>query len=193
MLSKARTNVPEATGDLTTDEVEKFPTWEVFAKKKEGDAHLYAGSLSAPDASMAQQFAREHYGQDQECISIWVGLRDIFTSTKGEAETYEVFVKWKTGSRQIHVGEVEAGNGAEAKTNCIGQFIGDKSYCNIWTAPVSKLTKIDSVTDMIWRETTDQDYRLAKGYSRVVRKKWDKIRSVQDVNTYQEEDLKETF
>ena len=46
---------------------------------------------------------------------------------------------------------------------------------------------------MIWRETTDQNYRLAKGYSRVVRQKWDAIRAKEAVDTYQEEDLKDTY
>ena len=193
MLSKARTNVPEATGDLTTSEVDSFPIWEVFTQKKEGDIHLHAGSLSAPDASFAQHFAREHYGQDQECCNMWVGLRNTFIANDGECETYEVFVQWKAGGRHEHVGEVEAENGAEAKIKCVEQFIDGKDYYTIWTAPISALTKIDGSSDMIWRETTDQGYRLPRGYSRIVRQKWDALRAEQAVDTYQEEDLKETF
>ena len=79
MASKARSNLPETTGELSTGEVAPFPSWEVFTQKKLGDIHLHAGSLSAPDANFAQMFAREHYGQDQECISLWVGPREIFT------------------------------------------------------------------------------------------------------------------
>jgi phenylacetate-CoA oxygenase PaaH subunit len=193
MLSKARSNLPEPTGDLTTTEVDGFPIWEVFAQKKQGAIHLHNGSLSAPDAAMAQLFAREHYGQDQQCISIWVGPRDIFTADDGEQGTYEVFVQWVAGGRHEHMGEVVANNGAEAKAKCIEQFTGNKEHYTIWSAPLSKLTKIDGGTNMIWRETTDQSYRLAKGYSRVVRKKWDAIRAKDAVDTYQEEDLKDTF
>ncbi len=193
MLSEARTNVPEVTGDLRTKEVENFPIWEVFTKKNEGSVHLHAGSLSAPDASFAQHFAREHYGQDQECVNMWVGLRDTFTSDEGDNETYEAFVQWAAGDRHEHVGEVEACNGADAKIKCKEMLVGDKSYYTIWTAPISKLTKIDGATDMIWRETTDQGYRLPRGYSRVVRQKWDALRAEKAVDTYQEEDLKETF
>ena len=193
MLSKARSNVPVVSGELTTKEVPPFPIWEVFTQKKTGDIHLHSGSLSAPDASFAQQFAREHYGQDQECVSIWIGLRDTFLSTDGKSEVYELFVQWKSGGRHEHVGEVEAGNGTEAKNKCVEQCINSKTYCTIWTAPISKLTKIDGTVDMIWRTSTDQNYRLAKGYSRVVRQKWDAIRAGAAVDTYQEEDLKETF
>ncbi len=193
MLSKARTNVPLVSGELTTKEVGGFPVWEVFTQKKEPDAHLHAGSLSAPDASFAQQFAREHYGQDQECTSLWVGLREIFTCDTGGLETYEVFVQWKAGDKHEHVGEVEAASGAEAKIKGAEQFVGDKTNCSMWVAPISKLTKINSATDMIWRETTKQEYRLAKGYSRIVRQKWDALRAKKAVDAYQEEDLKDTF
>ena len=65
MLSPARRNPPEQTGNLSFPEVDSFPIWEVFTQKKPTNEHVHAGSLSAPDASLAQQFAREHYGQDQ--------------------------------------------------------------------------------------------------------------------------------
>jgi hypothetical protein len=45
---------------------------------------------------------------------------------------------------------------------------------------------------MIWRET-DQTYRLARGYSKGVKEKWTQIRKRQDLETYEKDDLKETF
>jgi 1,2-phenylacetyl-CoA epoxidase PaaB subunit len=193
MLSETRRNIPMTTGDLTTSEVENFPIWEVFTQKKENDVHVHAGSLSSPDASFAQLFAREHYGQDQVCISLWVGPRELFTSDEGENEIYEVFVQWSAGLKHEHVGEVEAGNGKEAKDICKEQFVGEKTFFSIWAIQNSKLTKVDGATDMIWRATTDQTYRLASGYSRKVRQKWDALRASNAVDKYQEEDLKETY
>ena len=193
MRSPARTNVPEATGELNTEEIESFPVWEVFTQKKRNDAHQHAGSLSAPDAMMAQYFAREHYGQDQECVNMWIGERRSFTSDCSAEETYEVFVQWSAGDRHVHVGDVNAKNSAEAREKCTTQFTCEKPYFTIWAVPVSALTKIDSSTDMIWRESTDQAYRLARGYSKIVRQKWEAIRAKQAVDKYQEEDLKETF
>ena len=124
---------------------------------------------------------------------MWVGLRETFIADEGNQESYEVFVQWKAGDRHQHVGSVDACCGCEAKAKCKEQFVGDKSFYTIWTAPISRLTKIDGDKDMIWRETTDQGYRLPRGYSRVVRQKWDALRAEQAVDTYQEEDLKETF
>lgn len=195
MLSEARSNAlaNTKTEELTTSEVEGFQVWEVFTQKNEGDIHLHAGSLSAPDASFAQQFAREHYGQDQECVSLWVGERESFKSDEGEKETYEVFVQKDAGSRHEHVGQVEADNGKDAREKCKEQFLKDKSYRTVWACPDSKLTRVDSNVDMIWRETTDQSYRLAKGYSKIVRQKWDALRATKAVDKYQSEDLKETF
>ena len=191
-MSQARKNVAQRTGELAFPEVDNFPTWEVFTQKNMGDAHIHAGSLSAPDVSLAQQFAREHYGQDQECCSIWVGLRSTILADDGGDDSYEVFVQWSAGDRYVHVGSVDASSGQDAKIKCAEEIVGDKSTFAIWTCPFSQLSRIDGSTDMIWR-TTDQQYRLAKGYSKIVRKKWDALRAKKAVDKYQEEDLKETF
>ena len=192
MLSPARSNPPEQTGDLSFPEVESFPIWEVFTQKKPTNEHVHAGSLSAPDASLAQQFAREHYGQDQVCVNLWVGKRSDFVSDEGETDTYEVFVQWETGDRHLHIGTVEASNGKDAKSKCASEFLDDKPHASIWAIAISNLTVIDGGDNLIWR-TSDQTYRLASGYSRVVRKKWDAIRESKAVDAYQDEDLKETF
>jgi phenylacetate-CoA oxygenase PaaH subunit len=195
MLSEARSNAlaKSNTGKLNTEEIEGFQVWEVFTQKKESDIHLHAGSLSAPNASFAQQFAREHYGQDQECVSLWVGERTVFKSDAGENETYEMFVQKNAGSRHEYAGKVEATNGKDAKEKCKEQLVNGKPYYSIWSCPLSKLTKVHSDVNMIWRETTDQSYRLAKGYSKVVRQKWDALRASKAVDQYQSEDLKDTF
>ena len=195
MLSEARSNAvaKSKTGELTSDEVEGYQIWEIFTQKKDGDIHLHAGSLSAPDASLAQMFAREHYGQDQVCKSLWVGEREAFQSDGGENETYEVFVQKDAGSRHEHVGCVDAKNGKEARDACKEKFIKDIAFYTIWACPLSRLSKIETSIDMIWRETTDQSYRLAKGYSKVVRQKWEALRASKAVDKYQSEDLEETF
>jgi len=192
MLSPARNNPPKKTGDLPFPEVDAFPIWEVFTQKKQTDEHVHAGSLSAPTAPLAQQFAREHYGQDQVCVNLWVGCRTDFITDVGESGTYEVFVQWNSGDRHLHVGTVQASSGQDAKSKCKSQILSDKPHNSIWSIAVSKLTVVDGEQDLIWR-TTDQTYRLASGYSRVVRKKWDAIRESGAVDTYQDEDLKETF
>lgn len=195
MLSEARSNAlaKSNTGELQSKEVEGFQVWEVFTQKKENDIHLHAGSLSAPNASFAQQFAREHYGQDQECVSLWVGERASFKSYDGKKGTYEVFTQKDAGSRHEHAGQVDASNGKDAREKCKEQLVKDKPCYSVWACPLSKLTKVHSEENMIWRETTDQAYRLAKGYSRIVRQKWDALRASKAVDQYQSEDLKDTF
>lgn len=191
-MTSPRINPPKQTGDLSFPEVDSFPIWEVFTQKRPTKEHVHAGSLSAPDASLAQQFAREHYGQDQVCISLWVGTRSDFLAVDGKQDTYELFVQWESGDRHIHIGTVEASNGQDAKSKCESQFLDDKPFFSVWSISASDLTVIDEKDNLIWR-TTDQTYRLASGYSRVVRKKWDAIREAEAVDAYQEEDLKDTF
>ena len=192
MMTSPRINPPKQTGDLSFPEVDSFPIWEVFTQKRPTKEHVHAGSLSAPDASLAQQFAREHYGQDQVCVSLWVGTRSDFLAVDGGQDTYELFVQWESGDRHIHIGTVEASNGQDANSQCESQFLDDKPFFSVWSIGVSDLTVIDEKDNLIWR-TTDQTYRLASGYSRVVRKKWDAIREAEAVDAYQEEDLKDTF
>ena len=192
MLTSPRINPPKQTGDLFFPEVDSFPIWEVFTQKRPTKEHVHAGSLSAPDASLAQQFAREHYGQDQVCVSLWVGIRSDFLAVDGGPDTYELFVQWESGDRHIHIGTVEASNGQDANSKCESQFLDDKPFFSVWSIGVSDLTVIDEKDNLIWR-TTDQTYRLASGYSKVVRKKWDAIREAAAVDAYQEEDLKDTF
>jgi phenylacetate-CoA oxygenase PaaH subunit len=50
--------------------------FEVFRQEKKGAAFAHAGSVSAPDATFAEAFAREQYGRRQESVALWVVPRD---------------------------------------------------------------------------------------------------------------------
>ena len=50
----------------------EWPLWEVFVRAKRGLSHVHAGSLHAPDATMAVRNARDLYTRRQEGVSIWV-------------------------------------------------------------------------------------------------------------------------
>ena len=50
--------------------------YEVFRQEKKGAAFTHAGSVSAPDATFAEAFAREQYGRRQESEALWVVPRD---------------------------------------------------------------------------------------------------------------------
>jgi phenylacetate-CoA oxygenase PaaH subunit len=83
--------------------------YEVFIQLQHGKPHMHAGTLDAVDAPMALQFAREHYGQDQACVHIWVVPRDAILGTDydkdviwrhtdrsyRQARAYQVRKKWE--------------------------------------------------------------------------------------------------
>ena len=50
--------------------------FEVFRQEKKGAAFAHAGSVSAPDSTFAEAFAREQYGRRQESEALWVVPRD---------------------------------------------------------------------------------------------------------------------
>ncbi len=49
-----------------------WPLWEVFVRAGRGLSHQHAGSLHAPDATMALRNARDLYTRRQEGVSLWV-------------------------------------------------------------------------------------------------------------------------
>ena len=130
-MSNIRTDKHEFDHDLPEGGDGDLTAFVVFTQAKRGDPHVYAGWLDAADPVMALKFAREHYGQDQQCVNIWVVPREAVFAT-----VYE--------------------------------------------------------KDLIWRHTS-QDYRLARGYAKDVRRKWDAVRTQDDVREYVKEDLTQTF
>lgn len=52
--------------------MQEWPLWEVFIRSKNGLSHKHAGSLHAPDATMALENARDVYTRRGEGVSIWV-------------------------------------------------------------------------------------------------------------------------
>ena len=61
----------------------------------------------------------------------------------------------------------------------------------LWAVPVERI-EATTDQDLIWRHT-DQSYRLARGYGKTVRAKWEQVREQQAVREYEKEDLKESF
>ena len=45
---------------------------------------------------------------------------------------------------------------------------------------------------LIWR-THDQTYRMARGYTKLVRTKWEAVRNAEDIDEYRKDDIKDHF
>jgi len=84
-LSRLRDQLklPAAT-DLSLPAEGDAQPFEVFVQLQRGKPHVHAGTLDAVDPEMALQFAREHYGQDQACVHIWVVPRGALLGTGDE-------------------------------------------------------------------------------------------------------------
>jgi phenylacetate-CoA oxygenase PaaH subunit len=50
--------------------------WEVFRQERKGQAFQHAGSLSAPDRTFAEEYAREFYGRRAESVALWIVPRE---------------------------------------------------------------------------------------------------------------------
>ena len=58
-----------------------WPLWEVFVRSSRGLSHVHAGSIHAPDATMAVRNARDLYTRRNEGVSIWVVPSDAITAS----------------------------------------------------------------------------------------------------------------
>ena len=53
--------------------------FEVFRLERKGQPFQHAGSISAPDATFAEWYAREQYGRRGESVALWVVPRESIT------------------------------------------------------------------------------------------------------------------
>jgi 1,2-phenylacetyl-CoA epoxidase PaaB subunit len=193
----------------------------IFTQLKKGGPHIYAGWLEASDADMAMAFAREHYGQDQECVGIWAIDRSQLTSSDGLYSplppgegpevraaaassnvpshqlspngrgSYTVFTQKKAGDLFLEAGKVKADSPTAAIDAARKTNRMAHSAHCVWVVTSAHI--ISTADDeLIWRHT-DQSYRLARGYGREVRAKWVAFRDEKKLAEYEKDDLAEAF
>jgi len=63
---------------------DQWELWEVFVQEGDGQAHVHAGSLRAPDAELALQNARDVYARRGAVASLWVVRTADITATSPE-------------------------------------------------------------------------------------------------------------
>ena len=198
--SKRRMNIPLRTDELQFPEEGDMNAYVIFTQLKDGGPHIYAGWVNAIDDEMALGFACEHYGQDQECVNIWAIPRQAIGSTEtalptssedGSTRTFEIFAQQNAGDQYFSAGNTQASNTEQALEQAKQTLANSDKLQSIWVAP-QDLILITKDDEVIWRYTS-QDYRLARGYAKNVRSKWEKIRAERDLKEYEKEDLKEMF
>lgn len=60
--------------------------WEVFVRSSRGLSHVHAGSLHAPDATMALRNARDLYTRRNEGTSVWVVPSEVISSSDPDSK-----------------------------------------------------------------------------------------------------------
>lgn len=180
-----------ATGDLRP--------YVIFTQLKKNGPHIYAGWLEASDDAMAMNFAKEHYGQDQECVGIWAIGREHVTSSDGlytaaapaRGKAYAIMTQKRAGDLFVEAGVIDATSPQAAIDLARGNNrMAQNAHC-IWAVAPQHILKT-AEDELIWRNT-DQSYRLARGYGREVRAKWIAFRDEKQLAEYEKDDLAEAF
>src|SRR5262249_2189312 len=122
-MSRLRENVAPVDGAIETPAEGDLLAYAVFTQLVAGQPHVYAGWLDAPDDRMATAFAREHYGRDQECVSLWgvrgsaiAGTEPEFAPSRqeGPRRAFEIFLQKARGDAYGWAGSLEATSAVEA-------------------------------------------------------------------------------
>ena len=66
------------------DNLDHWPTYEVFVQKKRGDQHEHVGIVHAANAELALVLAKEQYARRGQCVNIWVVNTADVTATSYE-------------------------------------------------------------------------------------------------------------
>lgn len=80
-MSRIRENVEITEGELGIPPQGDSKPYEVFIQLTRGQPHFHAGTVDASDDKLALEYARKHFGRDQECVHIWVVPRDAMIAT----------------------------------------------------------------------------------------------------------------
>ena len=178
----------EPTGDLKP--------YVIFTQLRANGPYIYAGWLEAADDEMAMAFAKEHYGQDQECVNLQAIRRTDITSSDGlftgtnASGSFSVYTQKKAGDLWLSAGTIESAK-PQAALDAARKSIKQATTAHaIWVVPTDRI--ISTHNDLIWRHT-DQSYRLARGYGREVRAKWIAFRDEKQLAEYEKDDLAEAF
>ncbi|MCH7702605.1 MAG: hypothetical protein IID37_13050 [Planctomycetes bacterium] len=80
-MSKIRQQFEIKEGELECSPEPDLKPYEVFIQLSRGQAHAHAGTVDAANDKMALEYARKHYGRDQECVHMWVVPREAMIGT----------------------------------------------------------------------------------------------------------------
>jgi 1,2-phenylacetyl-CoA epoxidase PaaB subunit len=186
--------------DLEAPAERDLRAYVVFTQLKKDGPFIYAGWLDAPDDEIAKDYAKQHYGRDQQATAIWTVARENVIGTEPELSprdddsrsgAFQIFTQKVDGDSWISGETINANNPSEALETARSTVKNADQLHSIWGVPVDAIIRTAD-DELVWRYS-DQSYRLARGYSKEVRDKWEQIRAEQDIEEYEKEDLKEAF
>ncbi len=111
---------------------------------------------------------------------------------EGDAKPYEVFIQLNRGQPHVHSGTVDAVDGKMALSYAKKHFGRDQECVHMWVVPREAMISTNYDGEIIW-PLTDQGYRLVRGYAIDVRRKWERFRDQEELDRYQDDDIKEMF
>ena len=202
-MSKIREKALSFTDDLPPPTPDNRH-WVIYTKKRSDTEYKWAGLVDAPDAILALQFAREHYGLDEVCVGILAhdkndavdGEYAIGTLPAGDAsgddgDEWVVFTLDRRGGDHRSAGTVHSPDAGTALQRARSAH-ASSGICSLRVVQSSKVYETTAEELPIWR-SHDMTYKLARGYSKEVRAKWTKFRDEKTYEQYRKGDIAKHF
>jgi phenylacetate-CoA oxygenase PaaH subunit len=152
--------------------------YQVFVQSKPGEPHQDAGSVHAPDAEIALQYARDVFARRPLCSSMWVVPSDeIYSLTREElqeaellqndsdpastdTQEYLVFCKLKQSGTHLHIERLIAANQKQALAKVIQATIPNSQPLSYWVIESKRIIKSDpSEVESLFVPATRKTFR----------------------------------
>jgi ring-1,2-phenylacetyl-CoA epoxidase subunit PaaB len=161
----------------------QWPRFQVFVQAREGEPHLDAGSVHAPDPEMALLNARDVFVRRPTCTSLWLVRAEAITTRSagmpvksekepeedGKLRPYHIFRKLKPAASLSEAGLVTARSAREALDLAIAHFSTTDNpgeQTSVWWAFPAEavLHSQPDDRDSLFQPALDKPFRLSTDF-----------------------------
>jgi ring-1,2-phenylacetyl-CoA epoxidase subunit PaaB len=161
----------------------QWPRFQVFVQAQEGEPHLDAGSVHAPDPEMALLNARDVFVRRPACTSLWLVRAEAISARNagapfesdsereidGELRPYHIFRKLKPAASLSEAGLVTARSAQEALDLAIAHFSATDEpgeQASVWWAFPAEAVLHSQPDDResLFQPALDKPFRLSTDF-----------------------------
>ena len=161
----------------------QWPRYQVFVQERQGEPHMDAGSVHAPDPELALLNARDVFVRRPACVSLWLVPTEAITSRSpqappeagsrvpesGEMRPYHIFCKLKPAASLSEAGLVTARSSQEALDLATAHFFASepaREPASVWwTFPAEAVLHSQPADrESLFQPALDKPFRMSTDF-----------------------------